>query len=47
MRPDVKALLAARSFEVQGKTSAEFQRIIDNDIAKWQKVITTAKIKEE
>jgi tripartite-type tricarboxylate transporter receptor subunit TctC len=47
MRPDVKTLLAARSFEVQGKTAAEFQRIIDNDIAKWQKVITTAKIKED
>jgi len=47
MRPDVKTLLAARSFEVQGKTAAAFQRIIDNDIAKWQKVITTAKIKED
>ena len=47
MRPDVKALLAARSFEVQGKTAAEFQKIIDSDAAKWQKVITTAKIKDE
>jgi tripartite-type tricarboxylate transporter receptor subunit TctC len=47
MRPDVKTLLAARSFEVQGKTAAEFQRIIDGDTAKWQKVITTAKIKED
>src|SRR3954465_9156073 len=47
MRPDVKTLLAARSFEVQGKTAAEFQKIIDSDTAKWQKVITTAKIKED
>ena len=47
MRPDVKTLLAARSFEVQGKTAAEFQKIIDSDTTKWQKVITTAKIKED
>ena len=47
MRPDVKNLLAARSFEVQGKTGAEFQKIIDSDTAKWRKVITAANIKDE
>ena len=34
MRPDVRSLLAARSFEVQGKTAMEFQKIIDSDTAK-------------
>ena len=47
MRQDVRSLLSARSFEAQGKTAAEFQRIIDSDTTKWQKVITTAKIKED
>jgi tripartite-type tricarboxylate transporter receptor subunit TctC len=46
-RPDIRALLAARSFEVQGKSAAEFQAIIDRDTAKWSKVITAAKIKED
>jgi tripartite-type tricarboxylate transporter receptor subunit TctC len=47
MRPDIKALLAARSFEVEGKTGAEFQKIIDRDTAKWQQVITAAKLREK
>ena len=47
MRPEVKAQLAARGFEVQGNAAAEFQRIIDNDTIKWQKVITTAKLREK
>jgi tripartite-type tricarboxylate transporter receptor subunit TctC len=47
MRPEIKAILAARSFEVQGKTAAGFQRMINNDTTKWQKVITSAKIKED
>ena len=47
MRPNVRSLLAARSFEVQGKTASEFQKIIQSDTAKWQMVITTAKIKED
>ena len=46
-RPDIKKLLAARSFQVQAKPAAEFQRIIDKDTGKWEKIITTAKIKEE
>jgi tripartite-type tricarboxylate transporter receptor subunit TctC len=46
-RPDVKALLAARSFAVQGKSAAEFQAIIERDTTKWGKVITAAKIKED
>jgi tripartite-type tricarboxylate transporter receptor subunit TctC len=47
MRPEVKAQIAARGFEVQGKTAAEFQQIIDKDTIKWQKVITTAKLREK
>jgi tripartite-type tricarboxylate transporter receptor subunit TctC len=47
MRPDIKALLATRSFEVEGKNAAEFQHIIDRDTLKWRKVIETAKIREE
>jgi tripartite-type tricarboxylate transporter receptor subunit TctC len=47
MRPDVKAALADRGFEVQGKSGAEFQMIIDRDTIKWRKVIETAKIREE
>jgi putative tricarboxylic transport membrane protein len=47
MRQDVRSLLAARSFDAQGKPAAEFQKIIDSDATKWQKVITTAKIRED
>jgi len=47
MRPQIQELLATRSFEVEGKTGAEFQKIIDRDTAKWQKVITAAKIRED
>src|SRR5258708_40343955 len=47
MQPDIKALLAARGFEVQDKTAAEFQQIIDRDTIKWEKVITTAKLKDK
>jgi tripartite-type tricarboxylate transporter receptor subunit TctC len=47
MRPDIKALLAARSFEVEGKNAGEFQQIIDRDTVKWRKVIETAKIRDE
>jgi tripartite-type tricarboxylate transporter receptor subunit TctC len=46
-RPEMKALLAARGFDVQGTTAAEFQRIIDKDTVKWQKVIETAKLKDK
>jgi len=47
MRPEIQELLAARSFEVEGKNGAEFQKIIDRDTVKWQKVITAAKIRED
>jgi len=47
MRPEIQELLSTRSFEVEGKTGAEFQKIIDRDTAKWQKVITAAKIRED
>jgi tripartite-type tricarboxylate transporter receptor subunit TctC len=46
-RPEIKAALAVRGFEVQGTTAAEFKRIIDKDTIKWQKVIETAKVKEK
>jgi tripartite-type tricarboxylate transporter receptor subunit TctC len=46
-RPEIKALLAARGFDVQGTTAAELQRIIDKDTLKWQKVLETAKIKDK
>ena len=47
MRPDIKALAAARGFELQGKNPAEFQKIIDTDTVKWKKVIETSKLKEK
>lgn len=47
MRPDIKAALAARGFQMQGKAADEFQKIIDKDTAKWRTVITTAKIRED
>ena len=47
LRPEIKAIIAARGFEVQGTTAAEFQRIIDKDTVKWQKVIETAKLKDK
>lgn len=47
MRPDIKALAAARGFESQGKNPAEFQKIIDTDTVKWKKVIETSKLKEK
>ena len=46
-RPDIKALLEARSFDVEARNAAEFQKIIGRDTVKWQKVITTANIKDE
>jgi tripartite-type tricarboxylate transporter receptor subunit TctC len=46
-RPDVKRALEARSLDVQGKTGSEFQAIINRDIVKGRKVITTANIKDE
>jgi tripartite-type tricarboxylate transporter receptor subunit TctC len=47
MRSEIKAMLAARGFEVRGTTAAEFQRIIDKDTLKWQNVIETAKLKNK
>ena len=46
-RPDIKATMATRSFDMEGKPAAEFQKIIDKDTAKWRKVIATANIKDE
>lgn len=47
LRPDIKATMATRGFQMHGKTADEFQKIIDKDTAKWRIVITTAKIKED
>jgi tripartite-type tricarboxylate transporter receptor subunit TctC len=47
MRPEIKEQLAARGFDTQGKNAAEFQAIIDRDTAKWQQIITTAKLREK
>lgn len=47
MRPDIKAALAARGFDVQGTPAAEFQKIIDKDTVKWRQIIETAKLKEK
>jgi tripartite-type tricarboxylate transporter receptor subunit TctC len=46
-RPETRKLLEGRGFEVQGKSGAEFQKIIDADVAKWRTVIVTANIKED
>ncbi len=46
-RPDIKAAMATRSFDMEGKPAAEFQKIIDTQTTKWRQVITTAKIKED
>lgn len=46
-RPEIKEQLAARGFDVQGKSAAEFQSIIDRDTTKWQQVITTAKLRDK
>lgn len=46
-RPDIKATMATRSFDMEGKPAAEFQKVIDAHTAKWRQVITTAKIKED
>jgi tripartite-type tricarboxylate transporter receptor subunit TctC len=42
MRPDVKALLAARTFDAEGLDRIEFQKIIDRDTIKWRQVTATA-----
>lgn len=47
IRPDIKAQLAARGFEVQGNTAAEFRKIIEKDTVKWQGIISTAKLREK
>lgn len=46
-RPDIKAIMATRGFEMEGKPAAEFQKIIDSHTAKWRTVISVAKIKED
>ena len=46
MRPDVKSLLAARTFDAIGLGCVEFQKIIDRDTIKWRQVIATANVKE-
>ena len=47
MRPEIKAAIETRGFEVHGIPAAEFQKIIERDTVKWEKVITAGKIKEK
>jgi tripartite-type tricarboxylate transporter receptor subunit TctC len=42
MQPEVKALLAARTFNAEGLDRIEFQKIIDRDTIKWRQMIATA-----
>jgi tripartite-type tricarboxylate transporter receptor subunit TctC len=45
-RADIKATMATRGFEMEGKPAAEFEQIIQAHTAKWRDVIATANIKE-
>src|SRR4051794_5940210 len=45
--PDVKARLAVLGFETIGSTPQEFAKYIDDESAKYQKIISDAKIKTE
>ena len=47
MRPEINAAIVARGFDVHGMPPAEFQKIIDRDTVKWEKVITAAKLKDK
>lgn len=44
-RSDVIQSLERNSFQIQGKNAEEFQAIIDQETAKWRRVITEANIK--
>ena len=43
--PDVKQRLNAQGFDADGNTPDEFTAIIRRDLARWQKVISEAKIR--
>jgi len=45
--PDVKQRLTAQGFDAEGNTPDEFTAIIRRDLARWQKVISEAKIRVE
>jgi len=45
--PDVKQRLNAQGFDADGNTPDEFTAIIRRDLARWQKVISEAKIRVE
>jgi tripartite-type tricarboxylate transporter receptor subunit TctC len=45
--PEVKERLAILGFEPIGSTSGEFAKYIDDESAKYQKIISDAKIKAE
>jgi tripartite-type tricarboxylate transporter receptor subunit TctC len=45
--PEVKERLATLGFEAIGSTSGEFAKYIDDESAKYQKIISDAKIKAE
>ncbi len=44
--PDVKSKMQALGFEPEGNSSADFTAYIKNEIAKWKKVITDAKMEQ-
>ncbi len=44
--PDVKEKMSAIGLDTGGMSSAEFAAYVKDDIAKWKKVITDAKIKQ-
>jgi tripartite-type tricarboxylate transporter receptor subunit TctC len=42
--PDIKAKLLQSGIEADGNSSAEFAAYVKDEVAKWRKVITDAKI---
>jgi tripartite-type tricarboxylate transporter receptor subunit TctC len=44
--PEVKARLLALGVEAEGDSSADFSAYVKNEVAKWKKVITDAKINQ-
>ena len=46
-QPDVQAKLGAQGIEVSGSTPEALQKELLDELAKWTKVIKTAKIKPE
>jgi tripartite-type tricarboxylate transporter receptor subunit TctC len=45
--PDIRDKLEQQGVETEASTPEAFGQIVSNDIEKWRKIITTAKIKAE